>query len=208
MKTKKTLVKRAALIAVLALGSSAWLSAQTTQERIGQPAGGLDLQQDKYAAGLGTNSQSSQPLKINKGSSLIGTTVKNQQGETLGKITDLVIDFSTERVSYVVMDSASGVLIAQKLHAVPLRAFQPDAEGKSLILNAEKAKLDRAAGFSKDNWPAVATPAWGAEPFWKGAKGTHDSPEQRALDQRYLQDQPNKDYPDTTKQPKKTEPQP
>jgi len=208
MKTTRTLVKRTALIAGLVLSSGAWLSAQTPQAGIERPAGGLDRQQDKYAAALGTTNQSSQPLKINKGSSLIGTTVKNQQGETLGKITDLVIDFNSERVSYVVLDSASGVLTAQKLHAVPLRAFQPDAEGKSLVLNAEKAKLDRSAGFSKDNWPAVATPAWGAEPFWKDAKGTHDFPEPRALDQRYIQDPPNEDSQDTTKGLKNTEPPP
>jgi len=231
MKTTKTSVKRAALIAVLVLGSSAWLSAQTYQGRIAPPGSGLDRQQnwygtnsqynqgrsgqaeaglgsqqDNYAITLGTNAQSSQPLKINKGSSLIGTTVKNQQGETLGKVSDLVIDFSTERVTYVVLDSAPGVLTAQKLHAVPLRAFQPDAEGTSLILNAEKAKLDRAPGFAKDNWPVVAAPAWGAEPFWKNTQGTHDSPEQRALDQHYMHDNLNKDSQTTTKQPK-AEPQ-
>lgn len=233
MKTTKTPAKRAALIAVLVLGSTTWLSAQQTNQwqngqpgsgldrqqnrygtnsqnnrgRIGQPPGGLGRQQDNYAVTVGTNVQSSQPLKINKGSSLIGTTVKNQQGETLGKVSDLVIDFKTERVSYVVLDNAPGVLSAQKLHAVPLRAFQPDTEGTSLILNADKAQLDRAAGFGTDNWPAVTAPAWGAQPFWKNAQGTNDSSEQRALDQRYNQEDRSKDSQTTTKQPK-TESQP
>jgi len=208
MKTTNTLAKRAVLIAVLILGSSAWLSAQTDQGRIGQPDRGLGRQQDKHAGVLGTNSQSSQPLKINKASALIGTTVKNQQGEKLGKIHDLVIDFNSDRVAYFVLDSETGLLNAQKLHAVPLRAFQPDSEGTSLILNADKAKLDRSEGFTKDNWPAVGAAAWGAEPFWKDAQGAYGSPERRALDQQNNQDKLNKDYNDATKELKKTEPQP
>ena len=136
-------------------------------------------QQEGYAGDPGANypssqpleiNQSSQPPQINKGSSLIGTTVKNQQGENLGKITDLVIDYDSERVSYVVLDSGAGNLNAQKLHAVPLRAFQRDAAGTSLILNTDKARLDSSEGFANNNWPSTATGTWGAEPSSKDGR--------------------------------------
>jgi sporulation protein YlmC with PRC-barrel domain len=173
MKTTNTLARRAALMTVLILGSSAWLSAQDTNEdRIEVLGARLDRQQEKTTAGLSTNSQSAQVMKINKGSSLIGSTVKNQKGEELGKIRDLVIDFNSGRVAYIVLDSATGLLGPQKLHAVPLRAFQPDPAGTSLVLNADKGKLERSEGFAKDNWPAVTTATWGAEPFWKLAPRT------------------------------------
>src|ERR1051326_7963188 len=209
MKATNTSPKRAALTAALTLGSSAWLSAQETQTLIEQPEGGSRRQHEKKTDGLGTSDQSSQPMKINKGSSLIGTTVKNQHGEALGRIHDLVIDYNADRVAYVVLDSdmsrphpgmaseptevmakpadgkgsiaplalyppgfdqaslliydpavarwvkggssGTGIVSSHKLHAVPLRAFQPDFAGTALILNADKDKLARSEGFDKNN---------------------------------------------------------
>ena len=39
--------------------------------------------------------------KVNKCSELIGMEVKNPQGEKLGKIYDVVLDFSKDRIAYV-----------------------------------------------------------------------------------------------------------
>ena len=229
MKTKNTLVKRGALIAVLILGSGTWVSAQITPSQSGGQTGGQPPGQNGgqtpgqtegqtpgqiggqtpgqtpgqiggYQNGAGrqqtndttssysssntnTNStasasissQSMQTKKVNKGSVLIGTAIRNQQGEELGKIRDLVIDFSGDRVAYVVVANKTGLFGAQKLHAVPLQAFQPDADGTSLILNADKDKFERSAGFDKDNWPAMSSAAWGAEPMWKDYQGTNSS---------------------------------
>lgn len=188
MKTTNKLAKRLALLTVLVLGSSVWVSAQPNPEQIGQPEGGLGRRQGSITTDGSTNRQSLQAMKINKGSSLIGAMVKNPQGEKLGKIHDLVIDFNSDRVAYVVLASEVGLLSAGKLHAVPLRAFQPDAEGKALILNADKAKLDRSDGFAKDNWPAVTTATWGAEPFWQDAQGDSNSQEGRDLEQLKLKE--------------------
>lgn len=276
MKNTKTLAKRGALIAVLILGSSSWLSAQqTNQGQYGQPGSGLDGQQNRYGTnsqynqgrsgqpagqnrqdnygaygtnsqhnqgrtgqsgygahgtnsqynqgrigqtegGLGrqqdgydaSDSQSLQVTKINKGSAIIGTTIKNQQGESLGKIRDLVIDLNTGQVAYLVLDSETGLFNAAKLHAVPLRAFQPDAEGTSLILNTDKAQLDSSEGFAKDNWPGAATATWGAEPSWKGTEGTFKSPEAYDADRQHTNDLKDKTYKDSTSEPKRSQPRP
>jgi sporulation protein YlmC with PRC-barrel domain len=137
-------------------------------------------------------------MKINKGSSLIGATVKNQQGETLGKIKDIVVDLSSEKVAYAVLDTGTGAFSTQKLHAVPLRAFQTDAEGTSLILNADKQKAAQAEGFDKNNWPAMNSAAWGAEPFWKESEGTTTAPRSTESDRQNR---------DTTKEGSKSQPQ-
>ena len=113
--------------------------------------------------------------KINKASELIGMDVKNQQGEKLGDIKDVVLDFSSERVGYVVLSADTGALNPDKLLAVPLRAFQPSADGDHLILNADKQKLASAQGFSKDSWPNPSNPSWGGQPFWQ-EKGTSTTP--------------------------------
>jgi len=44
-----------------------------------------------------------QPMKVNKCSHMIGTAVENLQGDKLGKIEDVVVDFGNGRVSYCVL---------------------------------------------------------------------------------------------------------
>lgn len=209
-KQSKSLAQQAALITALVLGSCAWVSAQTNQGQYnpgqstgqynpgqynqgqtGDPGIGMDRQPTASNADRSTNSQSLHVTKINKGSSLIGATVKNQQGETLGEVNDLVIDFSSGRVAYLVLETDAGILSAEKVHAIPLRAFQPDATGTSLILNADKAKLEASAGFDKDNWPSASSGVWGAEPSWKDDNQTTNSP-RRTTDDWNTGNQTNK----------------
>ena len=105
-------------------------------------------------------------MKVNKCSQLIGMDVKNAQGEKLGDIKDVVIDFNSGKVGYVVLDTGGGILSSEKLHAVPLQAFQAGSEGNTLILNSDKDRLSKAEGFTKDNWPSPSNPSWGSQPFW------------------------------------------
>lgn len=199
MKTT-TIRKQAALLAVIALASGAASNAQDNNNappQVGRPDPGLGRQQEGRAtdtAMTGTN----RVMKINKGSTFIGANVKNQQGEDLGKVHDVVIDFNSDKISYVVLGNRTGVLSPQKFHAVPLRAFQPDPQGSGLILNAEKEKLDRSAGFDKDNWPAVGTQTWGAEPFWKDTQGLNGIQQSRDLDQ------PIRENKDASREPYRT----
>jgi len=173
MKSKNRHIKRAVLAALLLAGGSAGLIAQdtpATRPTPGTPANPADRtygqsdRLDKRAGDAIAGVQSaSQPMKVNRASSLIGTTVRNQQGEEVGKIRDIVIDFTGDRVAYCVLGVSPGVFNAEKLHAVPLRAFQPSADGASLTLSIEKEKLARSEGFDKNNWPSINNPAWGAE---------------------------------------------
>lgn len=107
------------------------------------------------------------PTNANKASSLIGMEVRGPDGKALGKIHDVVFDLKTERVSYAVLNSGGGLFAGDKLHAVPLRAFQVSLDGTYLTLQADRAKLEQARGFAPDNWPSLINPAWGAEPFWQ-----------------------------------------
>jgi sporulation protein YlmC with PRC-barrel domain len=109
------------------------------------------------------------PAKCNKASGLIGMDVKNQNGEQLGHIKDLVFDLKTERISYAVMSTSPKALLGinEKLLAVPLKAFNYSSDEKYLVLNADKAKVEAAVGIDKNNWPSVGNPAWGAEAFWQ-----------------------------------------
>lgn len=109
------------------------------------------------------------PTQANKATSLIGMEVRGPDGKPLGKIHDIVLDLRTERVSYGVLNSGGGLFAGDKLHAVPLRAFQISLDGTYLTLQADRTKLQQARGFDPNNWPSLINPVWGAEPFWQPA---------------------------------------
>ena len=161
----KTTIKWAALVLTGAGVTAGWLVAQGQEDTYTTQRPGVRSSQTTTTTT--TAASTAEVRKINKASELIGMDVKNAQGEKLGDIKDVVLDFSSERVGYVVLSADPGALQAEKMHAVPLKAFQPSADGSSLILNADKQKLAAAEGFSKDSWPNPSNPAWGAQPFWQ-----------------------------------------
>jgi sporulation protein YlmC with PRC-barrel domain len=105
---------------------------------------------------------------------LQGDSVRNDAGEDLGEITDIMIDVPTGRVAYAVM-SVGGVLgIGDKLFAIPWSALRLDTENKCFRMNVAKERFEQAPGFDKDHWPTMADQRWAedihsfynARPYW------------------------------------------
>lgn len=90
------------------------------------------------------------------GSSIIGTDVKNAQGENLGSIKEVMIDVHSNRVGYLVVSFGGFLGIGDKYFAVPLEAFTIDTEEHIFILPVDKERLENAPGFDKDEWPSTA----------------------------------------------------
>lgn len=90
--------------------------------------------------------------------------IRNPLDERLGWVKDVVLDLQSGHVAYIVLSTGG---FRPKYLAVPPSAFVASPGEKCLVLNADREKVRRAAGFSKDNWPNMATPSWGAEPFWQ-----------------------------------------
>lgn len=93
---------------------------------------------------------------------IVGLNVRNQQGEKLGSIDDLVINLETGKVAYAAL-SVGGVLgIGDKLFAVPYSelTFEHGKDGLDVVLNVSKERLEAAPGFNKDQWPDFANPEW------------------------------------------------
>lgn len=86
-------------------------------------------------------------------SSIIGTDVKNAQGEALGSIKDVMIDTGSGRVEYAVLQFGGVMFIGDKLFAVPWDKFQMDTANEEMILDVPKERLKDAPGFDKDDWP-------------------------------------------------------
>lgn len=103
-----------------------------------------------------------------KASEVIGSKVKNGAGEDLGKVEDFVIDPNDGTIEYAVLSSGGFLGIGDKLISVPFSLLRaPEVrEGSDLAhftLDADKAKLENAPRFPKDQWPNVDEPSWRAE---------------------------------------------
>ncbi len=91
---------------------------------------------------------------------LIGTDVYNEQSENLGDIKEIMLDMRTGRVEYAVLSFGGFLGMGEKLFAVPWSALKQDADRKCFVLNVDKARLESAPGFDKDNWPNMVDPTW------------------------------------------------
>jgi sporulation protein YlmC with PRC-barrel domain len=107
-------------------------------------------------------------------SSITSDEVKNPQGESLGKIEDLMIDLNSGRVAYAVLSFGGLLGMGTKLFAIPWESLTVDTADKSLLLNVAKETLENAPGFDKENWPDMTNPEWGSgiyshygvTPYW------------------------------------------
>jgi sporulation protein YlmC with PRC-barrel domain len=108
-------------------------------------------------------------------STLAGDRVRNPAGEDLGGIEEIMLDIPSGRIAYAVLSFGGFLGIGNKLFAVPWSALQVDEGEHQFILKVDRATLESAPGFDKDNWPDMADPAfgeavhshYGATPYWE-----------------------------------------
>jgi sporulation protein YlmC with PRC-barrel domain len=93
-------------------------------------------------------------------SSLIGEDVVNQTDENLGDIKEIMLDMETGKVSYAVLSFGGFLGLGDKLFAVPWDALKLDTVNKRFVFNVNKARLETAPGFDKDDWPDMSDPTW------------------------------------------------
>jgi sporulation protein YlmC with PRC-barrel domain len=113
--------------------------------------------------------------RVMSASTLTGDNVVNAAGEDLGKIQDIMLDTPTGRVAYAVLSFGGFLGMGDKLFAIPWDQLSLDEENKRFVLNVNRAKLENAPGFDKDNWPDMADPSWGSRiysyygshPYWE-----------------------------------------
>ncbi len=87
-----------------------------------------------------------------KATDVIGMTVKNGQGQKLGKVENLAVDVESGRIVQVILSSGGFAGLGDTLTPVPPGALRCDAAHKSLILDADKEKLHGAPRFEMSRW--------------------------------------------------------
>jgi sporulation protein YlmC with PRC-barrel domain len=112
--------------------------------------------------------------RVLSASTLASDRVVNARGEDIGKIDEIMIDVPTGRVAYAVLSFGGFLGMGDKLFAIPWSRLTLDEDNKVFLLDLDRATLERAPGFDKNNWPDMADQAWGAEiysyygsePYW------------------------------------------
>ena len=66
--------------------------------------------------------------QTHRAKTVIGMNVKNSQGEALGKIHDLVLNFDDADIAYVVISSGGLLGVGDTLHAVPWKALSLNSQ--------------------------------------------------------------------------------
>ena len=123
--------------------------------------------------------------RTQKADDVIGMEVKNLQNVGLGKVKELAVDLESGRIVAAILSTGGVLGIGNKHVAVPSRALQWNADGKSLLLNSDKERLKAAPDIDLSKWsdawqePRVIEMyrTYGEEPYFTGVQRTGESPD-------------------------------
>ncbi|MBL0358896.1 MAG: PRC-barrel domain-containing protein [Chitinophagaceae bacterium] len=93
------------------------------------------------------------PLKYLTASSIIGDKVHDDKDESMGKIEDIMIDLSTGKIDYIVVEFGGFLGIGIKYYAIPFTMLKVDPDKKIFVFDQKKELLEKAPGFDLAHWP-------------------------------------------------------
>ena len=103
-------------------------------------------------------------------SELLGSSVKNLQGDYLGRITDLVVD-SHGRVTFAVLTHGGFLGMGGTTVAIPFEALAFNPMGMHFALDITQERLNSAPAFTKrdlanEKWAEDVYRHFGRQPYW------------------------------------------
>lgn len=91
---------------------------------------------------------------------LLGVRIKNEQGDLVGKVEDLLVDLPAGRVAVLVISTGAYVGLNDELSAIPSPVFRFDPDNGFLIMSASKKSLGNAPHFKPAEWPDFSEPTY------------------------------------------------
>lgn len=117
-------------------------------------------------------SQPNLPLKLLACSSMIGGKVNNTSGKYLGKVKDVMIELSTGKIEYFVIELGGFFGIGDKYFAFPYSLVKVDTINQSFTLDQDPEIIKKAPGFDKSHWSMTNRHAYSsANSYWGGFMG-------------------------------------
>jgi hypothetical protein len=90
------------------------------------------------------------------GGKVTGTNVYNTKGESVGSISDIMIDKNSGKVAYAVMSFGGFLGMGSDYHPLPWAVLKYDTGLGGYVVNLSKDKLQSAPHYARD-----ADPGWG-----------------------------------------------
>jgi sporulation protein YlmC with PRC-barrel domain len=102
-------------------------------------------------------------------SALLDYTIRNPEGENLGDLEDLMINWREGQVAYAVLSFGEFLGMGGKWFAIPLTALTLNPVEQTVVIDIEPEMLDAAPGFDQANWPETADLDWDEEirQYWE-----------------------------------------
>ena len=122
------------------------------------------FQQENFTGVNKEGPRPNSPLKFLTASSIIGDKVHNEKDEHMGKIQDIMIDLTTGKIEYVVIEFGGFLTIGEKYFAIPFSLLKVDPVKKEFIFNQPREMLEKAPGFDLNHWPETNFHA--EETYW------------------------------------------
>jgi sporulation protein YlmC with PRC-barrel domain len=111
------------------------------------------LPEDNFTKNMHAGEQLNMPLKYLAASSIVGDKVHDDKDAHMGDIKNIVIDITTGKIDYYVIEFGGLLGIGQKYFAIPYDILRVDPVKKTYIFTQPKEKLAEAPGFNHWHWP-------------------------------------------------------
>ncbi|MBW3542303.1 MAG: PRC-barrel domain-containing protein [Planctomycetes bacterium] len=99
-----------------------------------------------------------------KASEIIGTTVKGQDGQALGRVKDLMIDARSEEVRYLILEGETALKAEGKLFVMPWVVAEPHhgrtAADRYLTVGIERQRLMQAPTIGVTDFRSLNDVSW------------------------------------------------
>ncbi len=114
------------------------------------------------------------PLKYLTATSIMEDKVINTEGEKLGGVKDIMVDITTGKIEYVIIEFGGFLGIGEKFFAIPFKLLTINTEEHAWVLDQKKESLEAAPGFDKDHWPKTNSHEYDLSgAYWGGFMGAN-----------------------------------
>ena len=121
------------------------LKAQGSDELL-PPAGRPQSDQMGQKPGKAAQAYGSRSGANLKASSIIGLAVRNDSGERLGRVQDVIVNLNTHTAPFAIVEYGGTLGVGETRVAVPLTDLKWSSESRALILTATKKQFQAANG--------------------------------------------------------------
>lgn len=102
-----------------------------------------------------------EPAHLRRLTSLVGTAIKDKDGNTLGSAAAFGVDLDHSKIAYVALGYGGVAGVGAKYFAIPwdaleMKSFDLKSAAKNFVLDAKKTDFEGQPGFDWNRWPNQA----------------------------------------------------